>query len=171
VKPPSLLLLTLLLSSPQEEPLQVHFAPSGERRILEAEIGREIRRAGREICVAMFHFTSDRLVQALAERRRSGVPVRILLDALQTNEGFIRKLRGEGLEVRRVTPREKQDGRFHHKYAVLDGRIVVTGSYNWTIQGDIANHENVLILRHESVAREYRDNFEKTWQDKDPSQP
>ena len=37
--------------------------------------------------------------------------------------------------------------------------------------GDIANHENVVVLRHPPAARSFLDDFEKTWQDKELSQP
>jgi phosphatidylserine/phosphatidylglycerophosphate/cardiolipin synthase-like enzyme len=116
----------------------------------------------------MFHLTSDRLVRALAARRRAGIPVRVLLDRRQADEDFVAGLRGEGLDVRLVTPRA-EEARFHHKYAVLDARIVVTGSYNWTIQGDVANHENVVVLRNEPAARAFLEDFEKTWQDRELS--
>jgi phosphatidylserine/phosphatidylglycerophosphate/cardiolipin synthase-like enzyme len=170
---PLLLCLPFLLSfrssrDDRDDTVSVLFAPTGERRALEAAIGAELRSASRSIDVAMFHFTSDRLVQALAERRRAGLAVRILLDRLQSDDDFVRRLQAEGLEVRRVTPRQPE-ARFHQKYAVLDAKIVVTGSYNWTVQGDIANHENVVILRHEAAARAFHEEFEKTWQDKELS--
>ena len=129
-----------------------------------------MRGATRSIDVAMFHFTSDRLVQALSARRRAGVAVRVLLDRAQSDDDFVRRLQAEGLEVRRVTPRG-DEARFHQKYAVLDARLVVTGSYNWTVLGDIANHENLVILRQEAAARAFQENFEQTWQDKELSQP
>ena len=159
----------MLIAAP-DDPVSVHFAPTGERRALEAAIGTELRAATRSIDVAMFHFTSERLVQALAERRRAGVAVRVLLDRAQSDDDFVRRLSAEGIEVRRVVPRG-EEARFHQKYAVLDARLVVTGSYNWTVMGDIANHENVVVLRHEAAARLFRENFEKTWQDKELSQP
>ena len=68
------------------------------------------------------------------------------------------------------SPRD-EEARFHHKDVVLDAKIVVTGSYNWTVMGDIANHENVVVLRHGSAARSFLEDFEKTWQDKELSQP
>jgi len=129
-----------------------------------------MRGATRSIDVAMFHFTSDRLVQALSARRRAGVAVRVLLDRAQSDDDFVRRLQAEGLDVRRVTPRG-DEARFHQKYAVLDARLVVTGSYNWTVLGDIANHENLVILRQEAAARAFQENFEQTWQDKELSQP
>ncbi|RPH47850.1 MAG: hypothetical protein EHM91_05160, partial [Planctomycetota bacterium] len=142
------------LATPQDDPVVAHFAPTGERRALESAIRAEIRSAVRSIDVAVFHFTSERLVQALAERRRAGVAVRVLLDRRQVDPDFVRRLRAEGLDVRRVSPRN-EEARFHHKYAVLDAKIVVTGSYNWTVMGDIANHENVVVLRHAPAARSF----------------
>ncbi len=123
----------------------------------------------RSIDVAMFHFTSERLARALAERRRAGVAVRLLLDASQADADFVRRLRAEGLDVRLASP---PDGaRFHHKFAVLDEGRVITGSYNWTYRADAANHENLLLLRDVRSAAAYRAEFERRWNDPDLSRP
>jgi phosphatidylserine/phosphatidylglycerophosphate/cardiolipin synthase-like enzyme len=159
-----------LARPPQDDRVSVIFAPTGEKRSLEDRIAREIRAAEHDVCVAMFHFTSDRLLRALADRRRAGVAVAVLLDASQADDDLLDRLRAADLSVRRVTPRD-EGARFHHKFSVIDGKTVITGSYNWTILGDIANHENVLILRNEGTARAYRDEFERVWQSKDLSRP
>lgn len=117
----------------------------------------------------MFHFTSRRLVAALAARARDGVSVRVLLDSGQADPDLVTALRRGGAVVRLVTAGER--ARFHHKYAVLDGRIVVTGSYNWTVMGDIANHENLVVLRHRGAARAFEENFDRTWNDGALSHP
>jgi phosphatidylserine/phosphatidylglycerophosphate/cardiolipin synthase-like enzyme len=119
----------------------------------------------------MFHMTSDRLAQALAARRRAGVAVRVLLDASQVETDRVERLRALGLEVRRVTPRGDERTRFHHKYAVFDSELVATGSYNWTVGGDRFNHENVVLLWEESVARAFREDFERVWHDADLARP
>jgi phosphatidylserine/phosphatidylglycerophosphate/cardiolipin synthase-like enzyme len=160
-----------LLVRPSEERIETAFAPSGERRLLEERISAELRRAEREVCVALFRLTSDRLVQALGDARRRGVPVRVLLDAAQADEALVARLRSRAVDVRRVTPRGDAQTRFHHKYAVLDGRTVVTGSYNWTVQGDMSNHENLVILRDEKTAAAFRGNFEGVWNDPQLARP
>lgn len=48
---------------------------------------------------------------------------------------------------------------------------MLTGSYNWTVMGDVANHENLVILRDESAARAFRDAFETVWEDQELSSP
>ncbi len=154
----------------REDRIEVLFAPTGEKHALQERLAAEIRSAGRDVRVAMFHFTSDRLLHALAERRRAGLNVLVLLDAAQADDDLVARLRAAKVDVRRATPRD-ENARFHHKFCVLDGRVVVTGSYNWTVLADTANHENVVILRNEGAAREYRDEFDRIWQDKALSRP
>jgi mitochondrial cardiolipin hydrolase len=117
----------------------------------------------------MFHFTSERLARALAERRRAGVDVRVLLDASQADAGFVRRLREDGLAVRLA--RLPEDARFHHKFAVLDERRVITGSYNWTYRADRVSHENIVVLRDVPAAAVFRAEFERLWTDPELSRP
>ena len=163
--------LLLALALPADPAVEALFAPTGDARLLQTRVAAEVRGARKSVRVAMFHFTSDRLVQALAERRRAGVGVRVLLDARQADDGFVTRLRALDLEVRRVTPKGDDQTRFHHKYCVLDDRIAITGSYNWTVQGDQSNHENVVLLRDEGAARAFAENFDRTWEDRELSRP
>lgn len=166
-----LLLVPLLVEGPLQQDLEIHFAPTGEARRLEAEIEEELNRAGRSIRVAVFHFTSRRLARALERRARAGVSVRVLLDERQSDPEFVKDLRRRGLELRRVTPRGDERASFHHKYCVVDEATVITGSYNWTVMGDRENHENVLILRRRAAARAYAGNFDRLWNDASLSRP
>lgn len=168
---PAACLALAVLGLARADRIEAYFAPTGERRLLEERIGAELKRAEREVCVAVFHFTSDRLVHALGEARKRGVSVRLLIDAAQADEGVVGRLRARGVEVRRVTPRGDVQTRFHHKYGVLDGRTVVTGSYNWTVQGDMSNHENLVVLRDEKTAAAFRGDFEGVWNDAQLSRP
>jgi len=165
------LAVLLLLPSPGEPAVEVLFAPTGDARRLQARAAAELGLARTSVRVAMFHFTSERLARALAERARAGVPVRVLLDARQSDAAFVGRLRGAGIEVRLATPRGDEQTRFHHKYSVLDDRIVLSGSYNWTVQGDMSNHENLVLFRDEAAARAFAENFDRTWEDPDLSRP
>ena len=164
--------LLLLLLPVQEKPsVETLFAPTGDRRLIQTRLAAEIRAARSSVRVAVFHFTSERLAAALAERRRAGLSVRVLLDARQSDDAFVGRLRAAGLDVRRVVPRGDEQTRFHHKYCVLDDRIAITGSYNWTVQGDLSNHENVAILRDDATARAFAEDFDRTWEDRELSRP
>lgn len=49
----------------------------------------------------------------------------------------------------------------HHKMAVIDGNLVVSGSYNWTNGGTSKNDENLLVL--DDVAPVFGAEFERLW--------
>lgn len=48
-----------------------------------------------------------------------------------------------------------QGDKLHHKFAILDGQTVLTGSYNWTTSGLRSNDENLLVIRSPEVAADY----------------
>lgn len=53
----------------------------------------------------------------------------------------------------------------HHKFVVIDKRIVMTGSFNWTMQGSLQNYENVAIFSHKLMVHQYAEKFEELWRD------
>ena len=48
----------------------------------------------------------------------------------------------------------------HHKFMVIDGKIVETGSPNFTLSGFNKNDENMLIIHDEGIATKFRDEFD-----------
>ena len=51
----------------------------------------------------------------------------------------------------------------HHKLIMVDDRIVVTGSYNFSNNAKTSNDENTLIVNSSEVAGIYRQEFERVW--------
>ena len=51
----------------------------------------------------------------------------------------------------------------HHKVGIVDGKIVVTGSYNWTWSAENRNDENIIILMSRSIAENYEKEFQRVW--------
>jgi phosphatidylserine/phosphatidylglycerophosphate/cardiolipin synthase-like enzyme len=51
----------------------------------------------------------------------------------------------------------------HHKAMIIDGRIVVTGSYNWAWPAEENNYENVLVIEDSEVAAMYEMEFQGLW--------
>jgi len=52
----------------------------------------------------------------------------------------------------------------HHKVIIIDGQIVVTGSYNFSKNAKTRNDENTLILHSLEIADLYFDEFERVWE-------
>jgi phosphatidylserine/phosphatidylglycerophosphate/cardiolipin synthase-like enzyme len=49
----------------------------------------------------------------------------------------------------------------HHKVIVIDGEIVITGSYNFSRNAQEYNDENVLVLHNAVVASQFLIEFER----------
>jgi len=152
--------------------VQACFSPLGK---CSNHLVRELSQAQKEILVAVYAFTSEELAWALAKARQRGVKVQVVLDQEfdANNESSKRLLlEQQGVPVRRVsglsTPnRERGAGLMHQKFAVIDHKVVLTGSYNWTVSADKFNDENLLIFRDAGpLADDYRKEFFRLWEKK-----
>lgn len=56
----------------------------------------------------------------------------------------------------------------HHKFALLDSRMLITGSLNWTMTAVQSNKENVIVTEEPELVRPYEDEFNKLWEENDP---
>ncbi len=50
-------------------------------------------------------------------------------------------------------------GLLHHKYAIFDRYVVLTGSVNWTYSGNHRNDENMIIIYSNDVANQFFQEF------------
>ena len=58
----------------------------------------------------------------------------------------------------------------HHKFLIIDGRLLLTGSFNWTRQAIVGNSENLVITDHAELLSAYHDEFNRLWLAYDPKQ-
>jgi phosphatidylserine/phosphatidylglycerophosphate/cardiolipin synthase-like enzyme len=143
-------------SSALAEP-EVYFSPNGGIR---DRLLRAINHTKASIDVAIFDFTSGELAGALVAAKDRGVAIRVLADARQAQgkHSEIPFLLQKGAKIRLL----KGNGRgiMHHKFAIFDGKLLVTGSYNWTDSAERFNHENALVLDDSEIIRRYQARFE-----------
>ena len=82
-------------------------------------------------------------------------------DECAKNKGSdIYNLSAQGVETRTDSNIQSH---MHNKYAVIDNKILVTGSFNWTWQAVKSNQENLIIVEKEDLVKKYKDSFEKLW--------
>jgi phosphatidylserine/phosphatidylglycerophosphate/cardiolipin synthase-like enzyme len=53
----------------------------------------------------------------------------------------------------------------HHKVIIIDGDIVITGSYNFTASAERTNDENVVIFHDTKIAAVYLAEFQRVYAD------
>lgn len=118
------------------------------------------------IHVAAYRLTNLHLAQALAEAFRRGLDVRVVLDAAkyEANPALAQLFSEHGVPHRPLAGRLGPPTKMHHKFAIFDGQMVTTGSYNWTEESEEQNFDELIILREEALVARYRNVFEHLWQ-------
>ena len=56
----------------------------------------------------------------------------------------------------------------HHKFAIVDQRLLISGSFNWTMQAVMGNKENVIVTTEPLIVGPFVEQFEKLWSEFDP---
>ena len=136
------------------------FTPDCDNLLLDC-----LGKADTQVRAAVYTLTRREIVDKLVALERRGVDVQLKVDAEQAGHSYmsseLKRLRRHGIRVMRITtPEDEYSISMHHKFAVIDGRIVVTGSYNWTTYASEKNWENLVAIESRPVAREYL----KQWQ-------
>ncbi len=125
-----------------------------------AALTRAIRKTDQRIDLALYGFNNDDLAQELVSLAERGVMVRVKVDSTKARgkkpERVLKSLKKSGIQILPVAA----EGRNHNKFAVIDGKRVLTGSYNWTRKAE-GNWENLLILDCPELASAYQKEWEK----------
>jgi phosphatidylserine/phosphatidylglycerophosphate/cardiolipin synthase-like enzyme len=123
--------------------------------------------AATSVEAALYRLNNPALALALEQAHRRGVRVRLVLDRNKFEEDrTARPLLSEvSFPVRFLYGRDARGSKMHHKFALFDSSVALTGSYNWTIESERHNYENLLILRAPEQLQQFRDEFEKLWKD------
>ena len=149
----------LLASKPEQaEMAEAHFSPGGTcgSRIRELLSDAE---ASVDICV--FTITDNRIADAILETHRRGVDVRIISDNDKSEDrgSDVDRLASAGIQA----VFDRTEHHMHHKFAVFDRRILLTGSYNWTRSASAYNHENLVVTDDPRLVRAFLKTFEALW--------
>lgn len=133
------------------------FSPKGGT---EATVVRAIDAAREEVDVAMFTFTSRKLMDALLRAADRGVDVKLMAFAGQRFP-FFTEVKSSRINLRFKKGRGLDRGQMHNKFAVLDGKLLINGSYNWTNMGEHSNTEATILTTLPTYVQPYKAEFDK----------
>ncbi len=159
-------------------PTEVYFSPQGGA---EAALEELLDSARQDIRAALYFFTSRPLAAAILRAHKRGVQIQVIIDGNDESDyskGYYLRQRGIDVRYARGLPKKyqkskktkkskyrvKKFGLMHHKFLVVDGKAVATGSYNWTASAEKWNRENLLIIKSSSLARKYSVEFKDLWE-------
>lgn len=144
-----------IFSSPTSLPkLNVCFSPEGR---CENMATHAINSAKHTIYVRAYSFTAQPIANALIAAHKRGVIVKILVDKNQLKEknAKIRDLKAKGILVKI----ESVDGLAHNKVLVIDEKMIISGSYDWSKSANKRNAENMLAINDPELAKSYIQNW------------
>jgi phosphatidylserine/phosphatidylglycerophosphate/cardiolipin synthase-like enzyme len=144
------------VSTVPQTQIRVYFTPGDSA---EMAIVDQLLNAKESILVQAYSFTNPAIASALADAHRRGVSVSILLDKSHRTQ----KYSAADFTAHAGIPTLIDDRHAiaHNKIMIIDGRVVITGSYNFTKAAEKSNAENLVIIESGSVAEKYHNNWQK----------
>jgi phosphatidylserine/phosphatidylglycerophosphate/cardiolipin synthase-like enzyme len=143
--------------------IQVYFSPKGGAT--EAVVAA-LDHATNAVLVQAYSFTSAPIAKALVEAHRRGVDVQVILDHSQRTEKYSEAdfLKNSGIP----TLIDAQHAIAHNKIMIIDGYVVLTGSFNFTKAAEEHNAENLLVINDPVLAKRYIENWHAHEQHSEP---
>jgi len=145
-------------SGPGSAVAESHFSPgeSCPRRIAGFLGG-----AKKTLDICVFTITDDRISSAILESHRGGRRVRVITDDEKAADrgSDVDRLAKSGIPVRV----DRSPAHMHHKFALADGSVLLTGSYNWTRSAASNNEENFVVTGDRRFVEAFARQFEKLW--------
>ena len=140
--------------------VEVYFSPDDgvAQHILDT-----LNQAEKSIYFMAFSFTTDEFGQAILAQAERGLNVAGVMEEQQiksnvgTEYDFFKQA---GLNVFV----DGNPGQMHHKTFIIDEKIVITGSYNFSNSAETRNDENIIIFHSEPIARVYLEEFQRVFE-------
>ena len=167
-----------------QTPVEVLFAPhrrSAPHHGL-ALIGDTLAQAQQRVDLALFVFSDQSLTDVIAGLQQRGVKMRLLADPGFASRSFpeVLDLLGVALTDRHCkleagnrplqnaaegvgVPRLARGDKLHHKLAVIDGKTVITGSFNWSPSAAHQNDEVLMLIHSPLLAAHFTREMDRLW--------
>ena len=136
-------------------------------------VHRELERAQQSIHIVAFEMkyyedyqdsNQNRIVEALVDAHERGVDVRIIVDEYSKENNAYEFLREKGILIRY----DSEAVTTHSKLIIIDGKIVILGSTNFSYYGLEKNHEANILVDAKNVAEYFEGYFEELWSIRQP---
>ncbi len=133
------------------------------------------------INLALFVFSDQNISNTLERKNNQGIKIKSLIDP-----EFMFRYYSEGLDMLGVAlsnncqyeinnkPWRKnidtvgvanlpQGDKLHHKFAIIDDNMVITGSHNWSASANYQNDETLLIIKNPLITDHYQQEFDRLY--------
>lgn len=124
-------------------------------------VREHLMRARQSVDVCVFTVSDDRITAEILAAHRRGVSVRLVTDNDKAFDAGsdVDLLRESGIAV----TVDATSAHMHHKFALVDGKWLLNGSFNWTRSASENNEENLVVSNDPELVRQFRNRFEALW--------
>jgi len=145
--------------TPNVRPISKAFFSPGEDCLEEIRI--QLIGAKKTLDICVFTLTDDRLTRAVEAVAAKGCKVRLISDNLKRFDAGsdTEQLARNGIDV----VYDRAEDHMHHKFAIVDGTILINGSFNWTRSASRGNYENITVTNDIQLLQRFKAEFERLW--------
>lgn len=152
-------------------------------------ISQTLDEASKNIDMALFVFSEQRIANILENRHNQNVVIRVLIEPQFAYRSYSEALDMMGLAVIEKCKYEVDNrpwknpitsvgiptlptgDSLHHKFAIIDNTTVITGSHNWSEAANHNNDETLLIIENSQVAAHFQREFDRLYSTIQPGLP
>ncbi len=166
--------------------IRVKFSPDPQNTAREQTsnglIATAIAGAQKTVDMALFVFSEQFISTILEERQQVNVQIRALIEPKFAYRDYSATLSMWGLQssqdcktgkssawkqpIKTVgIPNLVSGDTLHHKFAILDRNLILTGSHNWTKAANHLNDEILVAIQNDIVAAHYQREYDRLYQD------
>jgi mitochondrial cardiolipin hydrolase len=122
---------------------------------------QQLNEAKKQLKICVFTISDDAITESILKAHRRGVSVMVLTDNDKSFDlgSDIQQISRAGIEVKM----DRTTDHMHHKFMIIDGSALLTGSYNWTRSAARVNHENIIVTREDGMVKSFLREFDKLW--------
>ena len=139
---------------------KVFFSPGND---IKNEIKTLLDQASQTVDLCIFTITDNELARRIISCHKRGVKVRIITDdeKMEDNGSEIEKLAEAGIPVKI----DHSHYHMHNKFGIIDNKIAITGSFNWTYTATKHNKENLVATTKFEIVEQYYGEFNRLWKE------
>ena len=164
--------------------MTVQFSPTSRKynweETVNGLIGAQIKRATKSVKAALFVYSDQNLSTTLEARSDAGVAVGVLMERQFAFREYSELL--DMLGVRMLAPNCKfednnqpwrkpvkeagvgvqpQGDVLHHKFGVVDNKITIMGSQNWSDSANFSNDETLVVIENAAISDQYTQEYNR----------
>ena len=127
---------------------------------IQDQIIQEINQAEKSVKIAMAWFTNEKLFKTIVNHCKNQLLVELIIIPDSIN------LRELGLDFNTYIQSNgilyfgQEENLMHHKFCLIDDKVVLSGSYNWTYQAEYSNYENLTVIKgNTDIMQDFNNEF------------